>query len=275
MKKKIFFIIMTTLVINSISTSAYGVTGGISVNAIKKSQHGNTQEVDINNGNDIMSEENKKDDSIPNEFAEYTKFIGKDISILNVDTSQWDYDDFSHDLWDGSFYGHAGTVSVRLGWDKKTIVEFYLTLNDDNKISDSEMPELNNKLKKQFGENVEERNISYNFSGKDDFEFQLPKTLKQESICSVSWNFDNMVSFMDKKPQKETAPSSKETEIIVKKDPIIGMTTDEVRNSTWGNPSDINKTTTKYGVSEQWVYKFWDKHRYIYIEDGIVTTIQE
>lgn len=36
MKKKTFFIIMATLVMNSISTSVYGVTGGISVNAVEK-----------------------------------------------------------------------------------------------------------------------------------------------------------------------------------------------------------------------------------------------
>ena len=53
------------------------------------------------------------------------------------------------------------------------------------------------------------------------------------------------------------------------------MTSEEVENSTWGKPYDINKTTNEYGTSEQWVYKFLNKHRYIYFKDGIVTTIQE
>lgn len=48
---------MATLVMNSISTSVYGVTGGISVNAVEKSQHRSVQEIDINSGNDIISEE--------------------------------------------------------------------------------------------------------------------------------------------------------------------------------------------------------------------------
>ncbi|ANY70444.1 hypothetical protein BBD42_31060 [Paenibacillus sp. BIHB 4019] len=55
------------------------------------------------------------------------------------------------------------------------------------------------------------------------------------------------------------------------KSPSVGMTKQEVLDSTWGKPIDINKTTTKYGVSEQWVYK---NYKYIYFEDGIVTTIQ-
>jgi len=55
-------------------------------------------------------------------------------------------------------------------------------------------------------------------------------------------------------------------------DPEIGMTVEQVEKSQWGKPKDINKTTTKYGVHEQWVYY---GRRYVYFEDGIVTSIQE
>lgn len=54
--------------------------------------------------------------------------------------------------------------------------------------------------------------------------------------------------------------------------PRIGMTSSEVKNSTWGSPDKINKTTTAYGVREQWVY---GNGKYIYLENGIVTAIQE
>jgi len=50
----------------------------------------------------------------------------------------------------------------------------------------------------------------------------------------------------------------------------IGMTQEQVRNSNWGNPRKINKTTGRYGVYEQWVYN----GGYLYFEDGILTTIQ-
>ena len=50
------------------------------------------------------------------------------------------------------------------------------------------------------------------------------------------------------------------------------MTKDEVLNSTWGKPEKINKTTTRYGTSEQWCYS---QNKYIYFENGIVTSIQE
>lgn len=81
------------------------------------------------------------------------------------------------------------------------------------------------------------------------------------------------------------SPYNKKTEIFTKgiatrSEPItssptlpkIGMTAEEVKKTIWGSPNEINKTTTKYGVDEQWVYGLG---RYVYLEDGIVTAIQE
>lgn len=54
------------------------------------------------------------------------------------------------------------------------------------------------------------------------------------------------------------------------------MTAEDVRLSLWGAPDEINRTPTKYGVSEQWVYEGAHYHnRYLYLDDGIVTGIQE
>lgn len=282
MKKIIFVILLTALAINNLSVSAYGITGKISINAIEKSQHkktsGKLQEVSTSS-NYVASEECDKDvkddNSVPTEFIEYTKFIGEDISILNVDTSHWNYGDFSHDLWESSFYGYKGMISVRLGWDNKTIISFYFKIDESNKLSDNDIETFDLKIKDLFGDNVEENNISYNYSGKTDCEFQLPKNSQQINVCIINWDYDNMVAFMDKKPKSSESTEDKEIVNDVKSAPTIGMTEAEVEKSTWGKPSDINKTTTKYGTSEQWVYKFGDKYRYIYIEDGIVTAIQE
>lgn len=54
--------------------------------------------------------------------------------------------------------------------------------------------------------------------------------------------------------------------------PYIGMSADELKKSSWGTPRDINKTTYAWGVYEQWCYSGF---RYVYLEDGIVVTIQE
>ena len=233
----------------------------------------------VENSTEALSSEKEqpteKDYRIPEEFVDYKKFIGEDISVLNVDTSDWDTNDFSHDLWSGSFYGHNGKISVSLGWDNKTIVEFFLQLDDTDKLSDSDRENFDSILQNIFGSNVEESNISYDYSGKDDYEFQFPKLLEQTSVCTVSWNSDTMHAYMNSKPKSEE-PTPEKTQVIEAKDePAIGMSPDEVRNSTWGEPSDINKTTTKYGVREQWVYRSSVKNKYIYFEDGLVTAIQE
>lgn len=49
-----------------------------------------------------------------------------------------------------------------------------------------------------------------------------------------------------------------------------GMTQSMCRDS-WGNPSDIHKTTGSFGVHEQWVYGL---NSYVYFENGIITAIQ-
>lgn len=51
----------------------------------------------------------------------------------------------------------------------------------------------------------------------------------------------------------------------------IGMTKQQVLDSMWGEPEKINTTTTKYGVSEQWVYP---NGNYLYFENGKLTAIQ-
>lgn len=62
------------------------------------------------------------------------------------------------------------------------------------------------------------------------------------------------------------------SQLQAKENPRIGMTSDEVRNSRWGNPQKINKTTTANGTREQWVYSI---NRYLYFEDDVLTAIQE
>ena len=52
----------------------------------------------------------------------------------------------------------------------------------------------------------------------------------------------------------------------------VGMTTLEVQ-SLLGNPTDINTTVNSFGKSEQWVYRDYNGSKYVYFENGIVTSI--
>lgn len=57
-------------------------------------------------------------------------------------------------------------------------------------------------------------------------------------------------------------------------DPRIGMKKVEVWNSTWGYPDKTNTTVTEYGTSDQYVYSDeYGGSKYIYLDDGIVTSI--
>ena len=55
----------------------------------------------------------------------------------------------------------------------------------------------------------------------------------------------------------------------------LGMT-DSMALDSYGPPTDVNRTVTKYGVSEQWVYE--REHlgnKYLYFDDGILTSWQD
>ena len=105
-----------------------------------------------------------------------------------------------------------------------------------------------------------------------------PGLLVQNRISRLTYSWvsetgktEMRVTFEDGVVIEKDIPSVKE-ETAPAVVPSVGMTAEEVRNSTWGKPEDINRTTTAYGVHEQWVYS---NNRYIYFDNGIVTTIQE
>jgi hypothetical protein len=44
-----------------------------------------------------------------------------------------------------------------------------------------------------------------------------------------------------------------------------------IEGTSWGKPKSVNRTTTGYGVREQWVY---GDGNYLYFENGKLTAIQ-
>jgi hypothetical protein len=51
----------------------------------------------------------------------------------------------------------------------------------------------------------------------------------------------------------------------------VGMSKAEVKQSSWGEPSRVNRITNGSGVFEQWVYS----NGSLYFMDGVLTTIQD
>lgn len=108
----------------------------------------------------------------------------------------------------------------------------------------------------------------------DEIMFEYDYTVKDSSGTSYTLTKNYLYEEADYNREAfEYSKVSDETDIPEEKpSPQIGMSADEVRSSNWGSPRDINKTITAYGVSEQWVYY---GYKYIYLDDGVVTSIQE
>lgn len=51
----------------------------------------------------------------------------------------------------------------------------------------------------------------------------------------------------------------------------VGMSMQDVLDSSWGRPESVNRTTSAHGTREQWVC---GGRNYLYFEDGVLTTIQ-
>ena len=76
----------------------------------------------------------------------------------------------------------------------------------------------------------------------------------------------------EKKEAEEKARKEAEEKARKKSQGVrIGMSKQDVLDSSWGEPDHINTTTTRYGVHEQWVY---GGGNYLYFENGILTSIQ-
>lgn len=96
------------------------------------------------------------------------------------------------------------------------------------------------------------------------------ESIRIEEIQSILSKYESMVNLYDMYGKfKYVKPPKEEKEKV---EPKIGMTKTEVLNSTWGEPKKKNITESRYGNNEQWVYS---SDRYIYFENGIVTSIQK
>lgn len=86
-----------------------------------------------------------------------------------------------------------------------------------------------------------------------------------------SLRYEEIIAEVDAEEAEENAEKKEklEQELSV---PEVGMTAEEVESTGWGKPDKINKDTYEWGTKEQWVY---DGRGYVYLEDGIVTSVSE
>lgn len=207
--------------------------------------------------------------NIPKDFIDCQEYIGKDISTaLDVDKQYLESMRNPYTVGTSSLYGNKGNVSIWVGWDGKTITDITLVLETGEYIQGEEYEEICNKLKIIFGEETVIADGVTNFSGIGYCDFRLNR-----NGAGIGMNEYDREKYEVLNP--DNIEQEPDVAIEPKVPPSIGMTEAQVLASTWGEPSDINRTTTRYGVWEQWVYRTGAKTKYIYLDNGIVTAIQE
>ena len=117
---------------------------------------------------------------------------------------------------------------------------------------------------------IAEDGISYTFSitpntlGKEE-----EQRIKEEE--RVKQNAERVKQERENHERLVRLYGQKNADMIERGVVVIGFTKAMCKEA-WGSPSSVNTTENKYGIHEQWVY---GGGRYLYFDNGILTTIQK
>lgn len=76
---------------------------------------------------------------------------------------------------------------------------------------------------------------------------------------------------VDKQVYARAMADQKAAKAIKKREGVsIGMSQQDVLDSSWGKPTKVNRTTTSNTTREQWIYG----NGYLYFTDGVLDTVQ-
>lgn len=135
------------------------------------------------------------------------------------------------------------------------------------------------KFNKEMKDYIQKKNYSDGYS----YVLKYSEIIDYTSDEEVKKNYDTIKSKYKEIKQieeekEEAANAAKEAEETAKEKRrkkqegvIVGMSKQDVLDSSWGKPIKKNITTTQYGTREQWVYP---NYNYLYFENGKLTSIQ-
>jgi len=173
--------------------------------------------------------------------------------------------DFNDDIdyWMVSYNGNIGYVNDVLIQQNSAVLDYknYLQAIKEQQKREKEELELENarkadEAKKVAAQKAEERRKIEEQKNEEN----AKRLALEETKKAKEWK-DSLVQ----KYGKEVADK------IIAKKIWIGMTR-EMAMESWGYPEDINRSVGSWGVHEQWVYS---NNRYLYIENGILTSWQD
>ena len=138
------------------------------------------------------------------------------------------------------------------------------TLNDEEKKNNALTKKTQlkdkaiNELKDKFNQKIQDKDYSGYYSSEEEF----IKSCEDNELNEIYAKYTE-----DKKNKEWEEEKAKRKSQGVS----LGMTKQQVIDSSWGEPNDINTSIGSWGVHEQWVY---GNGNYLYFENGILTSIQ-
>ena len=100
----------------------------------------------------------------------------------------------------------------------------------------------------------------------------IKKHCTADMVIQQGLSVGKAISNIQKK-QANFIAASKETKRLASLPGVrVGMTAEQVlKETSWGKPRSINRTTNAHGTREQWVYGY---PNYLYFTNGVLTSIQ-
>lgn len=183
------------------------------------------------------------------------------------------------------YFRYYYRVSTAKGWEEQKIYEAALEdyLTAQSIIKDVDNEEINKEINKYIT-NIKEKAYS---SFKNKIEKYLneknyvdgyrdissyEEIIKSSEDSELIKLYEKIKKEKEEKEEKEAAEREATRKKIKKQQGVrIGMSKQDVLDSSWGKPTKINKSVYSWGTTEQWVYP---NYNHLYFENGKLTSIQ-
>ena len=151
----------------------------------------------------------------------------------------------------------------------EVISKMYRTLDDNATLYTSE--ELISKMEKY------KEGIGKEFTAKQEEQYNYYHN-DNNTYSSYYYSLEMKQKEQDAEAQRQEAArqarlaEEKRAANLKNSEPYIGMSESDINNTAWGRYEDKNETITRYGTHTQYCFS---GYRYVYTENGVVTSIQK
>ena len=183
------------------------------------------------------------------------------------------------------YFRYYYRVSTAKGWEEQKIYEAALEdyQTAQSIIKDVDNEEINKEinkyitnikekayssLKNKIEKYLNEKNYVDGYRNISSYE-EIIKSSEDSELIKL---YEKIKKEKEEKEEKEAAEREATRKKIKKQQGVrIGMSKQDVLDSSWGKPTKINKSVYSWGTTEQWVYP---NYNYLYFENGKLTSIQ-